>query len=291
MFLLFATLSLPARAFQESAPSSNPPPKQPPVAQSQVEFEAYQKFLREPNPEEQLRLVEDFLLQYPDTALKEFAFQTAAQDYQLKNDYARMRTYGEMTLAENPDNLAALLLLASAIPERVSANSTDAEDDLRDAEDYARRALAALEKLPLRLDLPAEDWKRTLKEAASSARAALGMIALVRKNFSQAESEFRQAVTLVSQPDAILLYRLGLAYSFEKKFDPALEAFEQAERSGGVKITTPEGLSRDMIAEARAFVLKSRDDPDDPADDPVPEEAAPVEKTDLAAPEEPGTEP
>lgn len=285
LFLLLATLSRPARAVQESPSSSNPPPKQQPAAKSPEEFEAFQKFIREPNPEEQLRLVEDFLLQYPDSALKEFAYQTATQDYQVKNDYARLRTYGELTLAENKDNLVALLLLASAIPEKTDPGDLDAEEDLSDAEDYAKRALEALEKLPPRVELPAEQWERTKKEAASGAHAALGMIALVRKDFAQAESAFRQAVELATQPDAILLYRLGLCYSFEKKFAPALEAFDRAEKYGGVRITTPEGASRDLVAEAREFVLKAKDD----GGTASPAETAPVAETAPAAPEGSGT--
>ena len=102
---LFLSLGESLRALQTQTapappPASAPPPVRQPKAKSQEEFAAYQKFMREPKPDEQIRLIEDFLLQYPDSELKEFAFQTATQAYQAKDDYARVLTYGELTLTE-----------------------------------------------------------------------------------------------------------------------------------------------------------------------------------------------
>ena len=118
--LLWGPESSRALAAQEApaAPASSTPaaPRQP-RAKTEEEFAAYQRFIRETKPDEQIRIVEDFLLQYPDSELKEYAFQTATQAYQTKNDYPRVLTYGELTLAENPENLVALLILASSRSE------------------------------------------------------------------------------------------------------------------------------------------------------------------------------
>ena len=249
-----------------------------PRAQSQQEFEAYQAFMKESSPERQIQLVEDFLLQYPDTQMKQYAFLVAMQAYQAKNDYARVLTYGELTLGENRNNLTALLILASAIPEGTNRNDPEHEEKLADAEDYARRALEVLSQMQRPEHLSEEEWGRARRETEATPRAALGLIAMIREDLVLAERELKRAVELAARPDPVTLYRLGLCYSLQKKYDQALEALERASQGGGVKITTPEGLGRDLVAEAREFVLKAKaaleaSVPESAAGDAMPVEA------------------
>lgn len=248
-----------ALAAQEAPPAPPAPAaSRQPKAKTQEEFAAYQKFMRERNPDEQIRLIEDFLLQYSASELKEFAFQAATQAYQTKNDFAHVLTYGELTLAENENNLVALLILASAIPERTGKNDADRDEKLGEAEGYAKRALDVLPKLPQPANLAAGQWEQTKRDAAATSHAALGMMSLVREDFSRAEEELKLAADLASQPDPVTFYRLGLSYSFQKKYDLAIEALDKAAGVGGVKITVLEGGTRDLVAEAKEFVLKAK---------------------------------
>lgn len=244
-------------------PAQQPGPQQAqekrlPRAKSQEELNAYQKFIGEQNPDQQIKLIEDFLLQYPQTALKEQAYQAATQAYQAKNDFNKVMTYGELTLGENPNNLVALLVLSSAIPERTAKNDLDRETKLNEAEQYARRGLEVLGKMPLPANFTEEQWSQVKRDAESTPHAALGMIALIREQFSQAESEFKMATEMAAKPDAVTLYRLGLCYSFQKKYDEALQALDRSAAAGGVKLPDADGASRDLVAEARDFVVKSK---------------------------------
>jgi hypothetical protein len=248
----------PGAVSQGQQPPSAPDQKKPPRAKSQEELDAYQKFMREQNPDEQIKLIEDFLLNYPNTELKEYAYQAATQAYQAKNDYARVLTYGELTLTENENNLVALLVLASAIPERTEKNDIDKETKLAQAEQYAKRGLEALAKLPMPPNLTEGQWAQVKKDAESTPHAALGMISLIREDFPKAEAEFKMSSEMAARPDPITFYRLGLCYSFEKKYAPALEALEKAALSGGVKVQAPDGSPRDLVAEARDFVVKAK---------------------------------
>lgn len=261
---LFLSVQESSRAYAAqqapSAPASSAPaPPRQPRAKTEEEFATYRRFIREPNPEEQIRIIEDFLLQYPDSELKEYAFQAATQAYQAKNDYPRVLTYGELTLAENPDNLVALLILASAIAERTGKNDEDRDEKLTQAAEYARRALDVLPRLPQPAGVTAARWEQTKREAAASSHAALGMVNLIREDFVMAESELKRSADLASQPDPVTFYRLGLCYSFQRKYDLAVEALDRADSVGGIKITTPDGGRRDLVAEAREFALKSRE--------------------------------
>ena len=193
------------------------PDKRQPRAKSQDELDAYQKFMREQSADQQIKLIEDFLLQFPNTELKEFAYQAATQAYQSKNDFNKVLTYGELTLAENENNLVALLILASAIPERTAKNDLDKESKLTQAEQYAKSALAVLEKLSMPPNLTEQQWTQVKRDAESTPHAALGMIALIREDFPKAETEFKQSAEMAAKPDPVSLYRLGLCYSLDRK--------------------------------------------------------------------------
>ena len=67
----------PPQAAPTQAQEGVPPPV--PEAKLQEEFAAYQQFMQEQDPDEQIRMVEDFLLEYPQSELKEYAFQVATQ--------------------------------------------------------------------------------------------------------------------------------------------------------------------------------------------------------------------
>ena len=237
--------------------SGLPGERKQPRAKSQEELEAYQKFMKEPKPDEQIHLIEDFLLQYPETELKEYAFQAATQAYQAKNDFTKVLTYGELTLGENEDNLVALLVLSSAIPERTGKDDIDKEQKLTEAEQYAKRGLEVLGKLTIPPNLTAEQWAQVKRDAESTPHAALGMVALIREDFPKAQKEFQMAVEMASKPDPVTLYRLGLSYSFENKFETALEALDRATSAGGGKGPGSDG-QRELVSEARDFVLKAK---------------------------------
>ena len=211
--------------------------------------------MRETDADAQIQLIEDFLLHYPDSELREYAFQAATQAYQVKNDFALVRTYGELTLGENEGNLVALLVLASAIPERTSKNDPESEENLAEAEEYARRILDLMTRMPQPAGVTPVRWEQTKREAAATAHASLGMVSLIREDFFQAESEFKMSADLASAPDPVTFYRLGLSYSFQKKFAEALEALDRSDAVGGVRVGSP---VRDLVAEAKDFVLKSR---------------------------------
>jgi tetratricopeptide (TPR) repeat protein len=236
-----------------AAQSERPQPK----AKTPEEAAAYQKFMAEQMPDEQIRLVEDFLLQYPDTELKQFAYQAAMQAYRVKNDMNHMLTYGELTLEQNPDNLTALIVLSSAIAEMTDRNDPEHDDKLDEGDQYAAHAIEVLGKLRRPPGFAEDRWNETIKDSTSAAYSSRGLISLIRADFEKAETELKQAVDLAAKPDAVLLYRLGMSYSFQKKYAPALEALERAAMLGGVKITAAGGKPRDLVAEAKDFAAKA----------------------------------
>ena len=232
------------------------PGQKQPQAKTPEEAAAYQALLGEQKPDERIHLVEDFLLQYPDSEMREFAYQAGMQAYQAKNDFNHLLIYGELALAENPDNLTALLTLSAAISEMTDRNDSEREEKLADGERYAVHALEVIGKLHKPPGFPDERWAEMRHESESTAHAARGLIALLREDFVKAELELKEAVALARRPDAVVLYRLGLSYSFQKKYEEALEALDRAAALGGIKLNAGGGKTRDLVAEAKEFAAK-----------------------------------
>ncbi|HWP84704.1 MAG TPA: hypothetical protein VNN17_05910 [Terriglobia bacterium] len=243
----------PAMASADTAP----PGTRRPQAKTPEEAAAYQAFLDEKRPEERIRLVEDFLLQYPETELKEGAYLAAMQAYQQQNDFEHLLTYGELVLEQNPENLTVLLTLAAAISEMTGRSDSDRDEKLNDGDRYALRALEVIGRLRKPPGFPEERWAEMRREAEATAHAARGLIALLREDFARAELELKEAVALAKAPSAAVLYRLGIAYSFRKKYAEALEVLDRAASLGGIQLTTAEGATRDLVAEAREFAARA----------------------------------
>ena len=58
--------------------------------------------------------------------------------------------------------------------------------------------------------------------------SALGYVYLRRGRSAKSQEEFKIAISLTSSPDPIDYFRLGEAYSDQRKYDEAIEAFEKA---------------------------------------------------------------
>ena len=220
--------------------------KKPPQAKTQEEYEAAQKLNNASlSPDQMISLAEGFVQKFPDSELKVFAYLKAMEGYRQKNDFPKMHEFGEKALAMDSENLQALLWLALFIPERTRNTDLDREEKLKQAEDYAKRAMSAIEKTekpdPEMLDTV---WERTVNDTRAGSYEALGHVALKRGQHPTAADFFKKAIELQAEKDPIVLWRLGLTYRIMNKYELARDALKQAVDAGGVKV----GL-RDHAAE------------------------------------------
>jgi tetratricopeptide (TPR) repeat protein len=103
-----------------------------------------------------------------------------------------------------------------------------------------------------------EQWQRTRKQVEAMARLALALTAMMLEDYAMAETEYAAAFKLMEIPDALSLYRLGLTYSFQKKYDDAIAALQRAVEAGGVRGRSAGGEPRELAAEALAYVEKQK---------------------------------
>jgi tetratricopeptide (TPR) repeat protein len=161
------------------------------------------------------------------------------------NDQARLFSYGEKTLAVNPDSLPALLLLAGTYVDDPHPGS------LAKAVTYSQKAIAVA-----KADAPDADKSRKL--SGGMAHSILGYAYIKQDKTQGAIPELKSATALLKGQDdqqySIALYRLGFAYAKLNRVNEAREVLTEA-----VKINGPvQSLSQDLLAKVNGARAKSR---------------------------------
>ncbi len=159
------------------------------------------------------------------------------------NDQTRLVSYGEKTLAVNPNSLPALLLLASFYSDDSKPGS------VAKAITYAQKAIAAA-----KADAPDSDKPRKL--SAGVAHSTLGYAYMKQDKTAAAIPELKTAAALLKgqdeQPYSVVLYRLGFAYAKLNKVTEARDILNEA-----TKIPGPmQALSQDLLAKVNAARAK-----------------------------------
>jgi len=219
----FLALAVAALMLGQEAPvQKQPRPK------SQKEAEAIMKIFNSPDPASRIQAVDELLVNFADTEFKAVALQVATASAQEMNEFEKMMVYGERTLEADPDNYAAMLMLASGLAQRTREFDLDKEEKLGRAEKYAKNAQAILSKAPKpRPDLTDEQWESARKDFQAQSHEALGLIGMVRKKYDVCIAEFKTALEVASNPDPATKVRLAAAYNFAGKHDEAIAVVDE----------------------------------------------------------------
>ncbi len=161
------------------------------------------------------------------------------------NDQARLFSYGEKSLAANPNSLPALLLLAGA-------NVDDPKPGgVAKAINYSQKAIAVA-----KADAPDADKPRKL--SGGVAYSILGYAYIKQDKTAAAVPELKSATALLKGQDeqqySIALFRLGFAYAKLNRVSEARDVLTEA-----VKIHGPvQAMSQDLLAKVNAARAKGK---------------------------------
>ncbi len=232
-FLISAVLALlPVGACFSAQTAVQPAGETPTVAQpkvkSQSEAKALQAMLQLPDPDARIKAADEFLTKYADSEFKGFVLTLATQAYQQKGDFTDMVIYGERALEADPKNYMVRVWLANGIAQRTREFDLDKDEKLRKVEKYAHEAIDILKTAPKpRPDLPDAQWNQIKADFTAEAHDALALVAMVRKNYDGAISEFKTAVSLSPSPDPARDIRLAEAYTLTGKPDEAIALLDK----------------------------------------------------------------
>lgn len=235
-----ATKTPPASQAKQGQTGQPAAPAQPAPAYTPEEAQAFQAIQNELDPDRTAQLVGDYEKKFPNSKLMAGVCIKGAIAYQQKGDVKHVIEYGEKTLKLQNDNLLALLLVASVLPEPQSlqGNDLDKEKRLTEASEYSTHALQLIDQMPKQPSMTDDQFKQTKGSLSAMAHSALGLVHLQRAGMAltgpdkaeleKAQDEYKQAVTLSPRPEGNDYYRLGEAYAQGGKADDAIAAFSKA---------------------------------------------------------------
>jgi tetratricopeptide (TPR) repeat protein len=208
------------------APAPPPTGKRQPQAKTQEEYKAFQDVTQKPDAASMEQAANAFAQQYPNSELKGAMFQNLMLQYQNSNNADKTIEIGRKTLQYDPDNVVAMVTIASVLANRTRETDLDKEERLGEAKKDANRAIEIVnspEGIPAGMDPQrAEAYKNTI---LGMAYGALGQAEFVNNNFAGAEQNLQKATSLTGiQPDPITWFQYTLTLDREGKYADALQA-------------------------------------------------------------------
>jgi tetratricopeptide (TPR) repeat protein len=209
-----------------------------------LESSGFNAITAETDPKSRMTEIEKFTAAYPDSKFGEqvsnYAMYTLGPG-QL-NDQTRLVSFGEKTLAANPNSLPALLLMANYYGESNSSAK---------AITYAQKAIEVA-----KADAPDADKSRKL--SAGAAHNTIGWAYLKQDKSTSAIPELKTASSLLKGQDeqqyARALYGLGFAYGKLNKLTEAREVLTEAANIPGPL----QAMSKDLLLKVNSARAKGK---------------------------------
>jgi tetratricopeptide (TPR) repeat protein len=210
-----------------------------------LEAAAFNVIVDETNAKARMNDIDRFTPAFPSSRFDEPVASYAMMALTELKDTSRVVAYGEKALAANPNNLAALLLLANNYVEDPKPGN------VAKGVAYAQKAIAAA-----KADAP--DADRAHKLSAGVAHSTLGYAYMKQEKTAAAIPELKSAAALLNGVDdqqyAVAQYRLGYAYAKLSHNTEARDALMAA-----AKIPGPvQPLSQELLAKVNAARAKGK---------------------------------
>jgi len=182
-----------------------------PQWKTRAEYDAFQAFVKESDPQKRISLIQAFIQKYPKSDFEANAYVAEMQTYGQLNQTNDAIASAKKALAAGPDNLDALAYLSFTFPYTFKASASDAQTELSQASQNAQHGLQVLQNLQKPAGVSQEQFDSYVKTKRAIFNIAEGFAALQQKNYSQTIKSLEAAGQ--DEPDNVLIYSLlGQAY-------------------------------------------------------------------------------
>jgi tetratricopeptide (TPR) repeat protein len=173
-----------------------------------------------------IKAADELVTKYADTQFKETALLQEAEAYKNKNDADKAQIYGEQALAANAKSYQAQLMLGEILASKTRENDLDKEEKLTKATKYLSDAIVNVQTASKpNPQITDAQWEEGKKFVVAEAHNGLGMVALVRKKYDIAATEFKSAAD--SDPQPAYLVRLASSLHSSGKEAEAIEVCDK----------------------------------------------------------------
>jgi tetratricopeptide (TPR) repeat protein len=246
-----------------------------PTPKSKAEVEAIQAMLSAKDPDARIKAADDLITKFADTEFKPFALFYTAVSYQQKNDYDKMVIYAERTLEADPKHYQAMTMMAEGLAQHTREHDLDKEEKLGRAEKLAKEAQELIKTAAKPNPQVTDDqWNAAKKDMTAQTFEALGLVAMSRKKYDEAATDFKTAIDTSSSPDPAAMLRLGAAYNLTNKPDEAIVVLEKIMNAPDVNPTIKQYAQAER---ARSVQIKNKASGSAPAAQQPPAQPAPAQ--------------
>jgi tetratricopeptide (TPR) repeat protein len=209
--VLFCAPARPVAAFDQQQDAAKPTYTIP-------EYNAFQAARAETNPQNRVKLLDDFVSKFPNSTLMPYVVQLYMSTYNELKDYPKVIETADKinAMGDKVDagvRLQALQTRVQAFSVSFNAKAADAHDQLtkeRDAAVQGAKLLSDYPK-PANSTLSDADFAAQKKPGIAFFDSAAGFADMQLKDNAAAAEVFKAALA-VNPADAVSSYRLGLAY-------------------------------------------------------------------------------
>ncbi len=180
-----------------------------------AEYNAYMSATSQSTPAAKAQALEAFLQQYPNTVVKEETLEQLMGAYQAAGDAAKMTDAANRLLQVNPNNIRALALLTYSrrLQAAQQTNPQQAASMYAEAAQFAQRGLQAADAMQKPSGVSDADFQKLKTGVLTIFNGSLGMDALQRKDYANAQKYLLAAVREPADANNLQdVYPLATAY-------------------------------------------------------------------------------
>jgi len=182
-----------------------------PQWKSREEYDAFEAFVKETDPNKRLSLIQAFLQKYPSSDFKGNAYVAEMQTYVQLNESHQAIQAAQNALKADPDNLDALSYLSFTFPYTFKPSDSDSQTQLSQAVSGAKHGLELLQNLQKPPQVTEDQFNTYVKTKRAVFNTAVGFASVQQKNYGQALQSLEAAAQ--DSPENVLAYSLlGQAY-------------------------------------------------------------------------------
>ena len=185
-------------------------------AYSLAEYNQYQVADKETNPQQKVKLLDDFVKAYPNSTLMPYIYRDYYTTYMALKNFSQVIDYADRMIAlgdkiDATGRLEAYYTRAQAFYLGMSDKSLQTPDALGKARDAAVAGLKALEDLKKPDAVPADQFEQQKKGVKVLFNAVAAMASTTMKDYPGAAGYYKTVLSITPE-DPVTHYRLGIVY-------------------------------------------------------------------------------
>ena len=184
-----------------------------------AEYNAYQAAAAEKNPAQQIKLLDDFVAKYPNSALLIYIYPLYYNAYSQLKNWPKVIEYADKLLAlgekaEAPIRYQAYYARAFAysnLPQPKGEADAAAKEQAAKACESAKAGLRTLNELKKPDSMSEDDFNKQKQQPAILFNYTLAQCSMIQKDYQTAIDSYK-AVLEKNPDDAVTSYKIGQAY-------------------------------------------------------------------------------